>query len=295
MLWRFGSRTFVPLSWMCKKQTSVSYNSTESDVLSSEASLRMDGSPALDLWCLVFKVLHPSLNQPVQGNLCDNNQSRERTNTRTKKHSYRDDLNLIKTFTKATMTTVQHQVLRIVRNLIMLRGAVSSLVGFYDLCIGWSLQRARKRRKNLLVWYSVKFFHVGLRVSWFVHAHLVLIVYRSVIVFLNGNQVISSSLIFCFRAVIYFFCNLLWRFLDQVGDQFVDLFGDFWDLFHQAGDEKCFCVSLLVRDWGSSSWPDICKSIRWLCQSLDFSFGTKLHLQQWPPCPVRLPACCRTK
>ena len=28
----FGSRTFVPVSWMCKKQTSVSHSSTESEV-----------------------------------------------------------------------------------------------------------------------------------------------------------------------------------------------------------------------------------------------------------------------
>ena len=104
----FGSRTFVILSWMCKKQTSFSYNSTESEVLSSEASLRMDGSPALDLWCLVFEVLHPSLNQPVQGNLCDNKQSRERTNTRTKKHSYRDDLNLISVDHVTTNTKLSH-------------------------------------------------------------------------------------------------------------------------------------------------------------------------------------------
>ena len=27
----FGSQTFVPISWMCKKQTSVSHSSTESD------------------------------------------------------------------------------------------------------------------------------------------------------------------------------------------------------------------------------------------------------------------------
>ena len=30
----FGSRTFVPISWMCKKQTSVSHSSTESEIIS---------------------------------------------------------------------------------------------------------------------------------------------------------------------------------------------------------------------------------------------------------------------
>ena len=39
----FGSRTFVPVNWMCKKQTSVSDRSTESDIISLDAGLRMDG------------------------------------------------------------------------------------------------------------------------------------------------------------------------------------------------------------------------------------------------------------
>ena len=46
----FGSITFVPMSWMCKKQTSVSHSSTESEVISLDAGLRMDGLLALDLW-----------------------------------------------------------------------------------------------------------------------------------------------------------------------------------------------------------------------------------------------------
>ena len=35
--------TFVPLSWMCKKQNSVSHSSTEAEVISLQAGLRMDG------------------------------------------------------------------------------------------------------------------------------------------------------------------------------------------------------------------------------------------------------------
>ena len=63
----FVSRTIVPVSWMCKKQTSVSHSSTE--VVSLDADLRMDGIPALDIWDLVKEVLRSSKNQPVQGNL----------------------------------------------------------------------------------------------------------------------------------------------------------------------------------------------------------------------------------
>ena len=70
----FGSRTFVSISWMCKKQTSVSHTSTESEIISLDAGLRMDGIPALDLWDLVIEVLRSTNNtakpgRSVQGNL----------------------------------------------------------------------------------------------------------------------------------------------------------------------------------------------------------------------------------
>ena len=34
--------------WICKKQTSVSHSSTEAEIISLDAGLRMDGIPALD-------------------------------------------------------------------------------------------------------------------------------------------------------------------------------------------------------------------------------------------------------
>ena len=42
----FGSHTFVPIRWMCKKQTSVSHSSTEAEIISLDAGLRMDGVPS---------------------------------------------------------------------------------------------------------------------------------------------------------------------------------------------------------------------------------------------------------
>ena len=45
----FGSHTFVPISWMCKKQICLSHSSTESEIVSRDADLRMDGIFALDL------------------------------------------------------------------------------------------------------------------------------------------------------------------------------------------------------------------------------------------------------
>ena len=41
----FGSHTFVPISWMCNKQTAV------------DTGLRLDGLPALELWDLIVSVL----------------------------------------------------------------------------------------------------------------------------------------------------------------------------------------------------------------------------------------------
>ena len=49
----FGSHTFVPISWLCKKQTSVSHSSTESEIISLDTGLRLDGLPALELWDLI--------------------------------------------------------------------------------------------------------------------------------------------------------------------------------------------------------------------------------------------------
>ena len=67
----------------CVRNKLHSHGSTESEVISSDAGLRMDGIPSLDLWHLVIEVLLSSSN--VQGNLCDKEQSRKRTTTRTKK------------------------------------------------------------------------------------------------------------------------------------------------------------------------------------------------------------------
>ena len=53
----FGSHTFVPIRWMCNEQTSVSHSSTESEIISLDTGLRLDGLPALELWDLIVSVL----------------------------------------------------------------------------------------------------------------------------------------------------------------------------------------------------------------------------------------------
>ena len=42
---------------MCKKQTAVSHSSTESEIISLDTGLRLDGLPALELWDLFISVL----------------------------------------------------------------------------------------------------------------------------------------------------------------------------------------------------------------------------------------------
>ena len=83
----FESHTFVPISWMCKNQTSVSHSSTESEIISLDAGLRLDGIPALDLWDPIVAVLH--------GNTYQNDQVRRdpyKSPTRKKIHGKIDDL-----------------------------------------------------------------------------------------------------------------------------------------------------------------------------------------------------------
>ena len=42
---------------MCKKQTAVSHSSKESEIISLDTGLRLDGLPALELWDLIVSVL----------------------------------------------------------------------------------------------------------------------------------------------------------------------------------------------------------------------------------------------
>ena len=93
----FGSYTFVPISWMCKKQTSVSRSSTESEFISLDAGLRLDGIPALDLWHLIVAVLHGNTYQSNQerGDPCTNlvRARPHKLSMRNKSHGMIHDLN----------------------------------------------------------------------------------------------------------------------------------------------------------------------------------------------------------
>ena len=56
-----GPRTFVPLTWMCKKQGATSHSSTEAEIIALDAMLRMEGIPALGLWESVVDTLEPAV------------------------------------------------------------------------------------------------------------------------------------------------------------------------------------------------------------------------------------------
>ena len=70
----FGSRTFVPISisqlHSSAEVMSVPYSSTESEILSLDAGLRIDGLPALDLWDLVIEVLRTTHGIPKPTQAC---------------------------------------------------------------------------------------------------------------------------------------------------------------------------------------------------------------------------------
>ena len=67
------SYVFVPISWMCKKQTSVSHSSTESEIISLDAGLRLDGITVFDLWDLIVEVLgNANQSDKARGVLCPN-------------------------------------------------------------------------------------------------------------------------------------------------------------------------------------------------------------------------------
>ena len=98
----FGSRTLVPISWVCKKQTSVSHIFTEAEIISLDTGLRLDGIPALDLWDLVTEVFHYLPKQSnktkdsfAQGDLLHRTTSSKRTKNQTKAPTTHDSSDLV--------------------------------------------------------------------------------------------------------------------------------------------------------------------------------------------------------
>ena len=94
----FGSHTFVPRNWICKKQTSVSHSSTEAELISLGAGLRKDGIPALDLsdfgdWsvCILPQTNSTTPEVEVQGKLSRDTTSNKHTLNKTKVPTQHDN------------------------------------------------------------------------------------------------------------------------------------------------------------------------------------------------------------
>ena len=59
MLCILGSHTLVPRSCTCKNHTTVSHSSPKAKIISSDAGLRLEVVPALNLWDMVPDALEP--------------------------------------------------------------------------------------------------------------------------------------------------------------------------------------------------------------------------------------------
>ena len=96
-----------------KKQTAVSHSSTESEIISLDAGLRLDGIPALGLWDPIVAVLHGNTYHSNQewGDLCTNHREvREVPHTLQKrKQSQRviNDLNNVDLFPQMSNSRIK--------------------------------------------------------------------------------------------------------------------------------------------------------------------------------------------
>ena len=75
---------------MCKKQTAVSHSSTESEIISLDTGLRLDGLLALELWDLIISVLGKASRVSDRSGQLDNDvhkrhKSHNKINPRVKK------------------------------------------------------------------------------------------------------------------------------------------------------------------------------------------------------------------
>ena len=65
----YGPRTFYPLMWLSKRQTSTSRSTTEAEVVSLAASLFSEAIPVMDLWDMLLG------NRKIQLEIMEDNQA----------------------------------------------------------------------------------------------------------------------------------------------------------------------------------------------------------------------------
>ena len=69
-----GPNTYIPLSWLLKKQDTVSLSSTEAEIVALVKSLKIEGIPMLDLWEKLLEVFSPK-QVPAVLNVLEDNQA----------------------------------------------------------------------------------------------------------------------------------------------------------------------------------------------------------------------------
>ena len=91
-------------------QTSVSHSSTESEVISLDAGLRMDGIPALDIWDVAIETLHSSKehDDKVPRSRAHSEIQSTKPNTKSKRNSNRDVDELINCSMWITLSQAQN-------------------------------------------------------------------------------------------------------------------------------------------------------------------------------------------
>ena len=99
----FRNPNICAYNWMCRKQTSVTHCSSEAEVISLDAGLRMDGIPALDPWDSVIEVFHSS---PYQANKTkDVRESRGNLSANTQRNMQKQ---IPTTHTNLDLTNIDH-------------------------------------------------------------------------------------------------------------------------------------------------------------------------------------------
>ena len=88
VLCSLGPNTFVPITWICKKQSAVSHSSTEAEVIALNAAVRLDGVP----WLLFREEVVQVFAQGKEPVSRPNKDKRDRVSTdsslnKTKQHS----------------------------------------------------------------------------------------------------------------------------------------------------------------------------------------------------------------
>ena len=63
-----GPNTFVPISWLGKKQTAVSHSTSEAEVIALDDGTRLEGLPVLLLWTSSLRCLKPPESRPLRRN-----------------------------------------------------------------------------------------------------------------------------------------------------------------------------------------------------------------------------------